>query len=196
MSQPQHQQAPQQLQKPERRTALVYAAAAVAAGLAGAGAAWWRSSGDRPAAAPQAAAGTPAAAFWALSLESPDGAPMAMQQFAGKPLLLNFWATWCPPCVEELPLLSQFQDTHRSRGWQVLGLAVDQPSAVRNWLARSPLTFPVAMAGLGGTDLSKQLGNLTGGLPFSVVLDADGALLHRKAGQLTPEDLAQWAQLA
>lgn len=180
---------------PKRRTALMYGGAALAAGAAGVGAAWWRSDGHAVS-GPKAAAGTPAAAFWALTLESPDGALMAMQQFAGKPLLLNFWATWCPPCVEELPLLSQFQETQRSRGWQVLGLAVDQPSAVRTWLARSPLAFPVAMAGLGGTDLSKQLGNLTGGLPFSVVLGADGALLHRKAGQLTPEDLALWAQLA
>lgn len=181
--------------RPKRRTALVYGGAALAAGLTGMGAAWWR-SGASSATAPKAAAGTPAAAFWALTLDSPDGTPMAMQGFAGKPLLLNFWATWCPPCVEELPLLSQFQETQRSRGWQVLGLAVDQPSAVRAWLARSPLSFPVAMAGLGGTELSKQLGNLTGGLPFSVVLDADGALVHRKAGQLTPEDLALWAQLA
>lgn len=180
---------------PRRRTALLYGGAAVAAGLAGVGAAWWRSAGPS-AAAPRGADGTPAAAFWAMTLESPDGAPMAMQRFAGKPLLLNFWATWCPPCVEELPLLSQFQDAQRSRGWQVVGLAVDQPSAVRNWLARSPLSFPVAMAGLAGTDLSKQLGNLTGGLPFSVVLGADGALVHRKAGQLTAEDLALWAQLA
>ncbi len=180
---------------PKRRTALIYGGAALAAGLAGVGAAWWRSE-ESPATGPRAAAGTPAAAFWALTLESPDGVPMAMQGFSGKPLLLNFWATWCPPCVEELPLLSQFQEAQRSRGWQVLGLAVDQPSAVRTWLARSPLTFPVAMAGLGGTDLSKQLGNSTGGLPFSVVLGADGAVLHRKAGQLTPEDLAAWAQLA
>lgn len=177
---------------PKRRVALLYGGAALAAGASGVGAAWWRSAGSQA----KSAADTPAAAFWALTLESPDGVSMAMQQFAGKPLLLNFWATWCPPCVEELPLLSQFQEAQRSRGWQVLGLAVDQPSAVRTWLARSPLTFPVAMAGLGGTDLSKQLGNLTGGLPFSVVLDADGALLHRKAGQLTPEDLALWAQLA
>ncbi len=180
--------------RPSRRRALMYGGAALAAGLAGLGTAWWRVGG--PAASPSAAAGTPAAAFWALTLDSPQGLPMAMQQFAGKPLLLNFWATWCPPCVEELPLLSSFQDAQRSRGWQVLGLAVDQPSAVRAWLARSPLTFPVAMAGLGGTELSKQLGNLTGGLPFSVVLGADGTLLHRKAGQLTPEDLAVWAQLA
>lgn len=185
---------------PKRRSALIYGGAALAAGAAGVGVAWWRSAGLpthglNGLTMPKGAAGTPAAAFWALTLESPDGAPMAMQQFAGKPLLLNFWATWCPPCVEELPLLSQFQVDQRGRGWQVLGLAVDQPSAVRSWLARSPLTFPVAMAGLAGTDLSKQLGNLTGGLPFSVVLGADGALLHRKTGQLTPEDLALWAQL-
>ncbi len=187
---------PAQLQaSPRRRTALIYGGAALAAGLAGVGAAWWR-SGASPATASGGAAGTPAAAFWALTLDSPDGVPMAMQGFAGKPLLLNFWATWCPPCVEELPLLSQFQEAQRSRGWQVVGLAVDQPSAVRAWLARSPLSFPVAMAGLGGTDLSKQLGNLTGGLPFSVVLGADGALLHSKAGQLTPEDLALWARLS
>lgn len=190
-----------QLSNSRRRTALIYGGAALAAGAAGVGVAWWRSAGIlangvNGVKMPKGAAGTPAAAFWALTLDSPDGVPIAMQQFAGKPLLLNFWATWCPPCVEELPLLSQFQEKQRSRGWQVLGLAVDQPSAVRTWLARSPLTFPVAMAGLGGTDLSKQLGNLTGGLPFSVVLGADGALLHRKAGQLTPEDLALWAQLA
>lgn len=181
---------------PKRRTALLYGSAAVAAGLAGVGAAWWQSTSTPVKKALKGAAGTPAAAFWALTLESPDGVPMAMAQFAGKPLLLNFWATWCPPCVEELPLLSQFQTAQRSRGWQVLGLAVDQPSAVRTWLARSPLTFPVAMAGLAGTDLSKQLGNMTGGLPFSVVLGPDGALLHRKAGQLTSEDLALWAHLA
>lgn len=194
MSQPSNRP-PGLASSPTRRTTLLYGGAALAAGLAGLGAAWWRRGGGS-AKPPKGAAGTPAAAFWALTLDSPDGVPMAMQQFAGKPLLLNFWATWCPPCVEELPLLSQFQEDQRSRGWQVLGLAVDQPSAVRTWLARSPLSFPVAMAGLGGTDLSKQLGNLTGGLPFSVVLGADGALLHRKAGQLTPEDLALWAQLA
>lgn len=184
-----------QSSEPKRRTALLYGGAALLAGATGVGTAWWR-SGGHAAGGPKGAAETSAAAFWALTLDSPEGVPMLMQQFAGKPLLLNFWATWCPPCVEELPLLSQFQEKQRSRGWQVLGLAVDQPSAVRAWLARSPLTFPVAMAGLAGTDLSKQLGNLTGGLPFSVVLGPDGALLHRKAGQLTPEDLALWAQLA
>jgi hypothetical protein len=66
---------------------------------------------------------------------------------------------------------------------------------VRTWLQTRPLNFPVAMAGLGGTELSKSLGNLAGGLPFSVVFGAGGELLHRKIGKVQPEDLAQWLQL-
>ena len=119
-----------------------------------------------------------------------------MASFAGKPLLVNFWATWCPPCIEELPLIDRFYQDHKAKNWQVLGLAVDQPSAVRAWLQRMPLGFPVAMAGFGGTELSKSMGNLTGGLPFTVVFGASGQLLHRKSGKVSAEDLAQWAQLA
>jgi peroxiredoxin len=97
--------------------------------------------------------------------------------------------------VEELPLLNAFYQEHRSRGWQVLGLAVDQPGAVRTFLQRLPLQFPVAMAGLGGTDLAKSLGNATGGLPFTVVVDAKGAIAHRKLGKVSPDDLKQWVQV-
>ena len=76
-----------------------------------------------------------------------------------------------------------------------MGIAVDQPSAVRPFMEKTPLTFPVAMAGLGGTELSRSLGNLGGGLPFTVLFAADGRILHRKIGQLTPENLRQWSQL-
>ena len=78
---------------------------------------------------------------------------------------------------------------------QIVGLAVDQPSAVRTWLKTRPLNFPVGMAGLGGTELSKSLGNLSGSLPFTVVFGASGQLLHRKIGKVLPEELVQWTQL-
>lgn len=91
-------------------------------------------------------------------------------------------------------MLNAFYQERRSTGWQVLGLAIDQPSAVRQFLQKLPLDFPVALAGLGGTDLSRQLGNTNGGLPFTVVFDSRGDVAQRKIGQVKPEDLAAWQQ--
>lgn len=173
------------------------AGTAAAAVVAGAGVAWWRQSGGQ-AEAPLAAASPPTAAeaaVWALALETPAGSPIALRDFQGKPLLLNFWATWCPPCIEELPLLNSFYSENKSKGWQVLGLAVDQKAPVNTFLSRLPLAFPVAMAGMGGVELSKSLGNLVGGLPFTVVFGAAGTVLHRKMGRVSPQDLSGWAKL-
>ena len=175
----------------ERRN-LLYMGAAAAAGLAGVGAAWLKFEPQKLTPMQTSAAEN---ALWALSFDTPDGQPQPMSNFRGKPLLLNFWATWCPPCVEELPLLDAFYQAHKDKGWQVLGLAVDQPSAVRKWLQAKPLRFAVGMAGLNGTELSKSLGNLAGGLPFTAIFGASGALLHRKTGMVTPKDLEQWIQL-
>ena len=179
-----------------RRSFLVGGLAA-AAGLAGVGAAWWTSRSRTGSANADGDTGIDAAsnALWHLSFDTPDGKALAMRTLRGKPLLVNFWATWCPPCVEELPLLDHFYQENKGKNWQVLGLAVDQPSAVSKWLQAKPLSFPVGMAGFGGTELSKSLGNLAGSLPFSAVFSATGALLQRKTGKLTPEDLALWVQL-
>ena len=179
----------------ERRN-LIILGAATAAGAAGVGTAWLKQPPQPTAMKPlqgqtNAAADPP----WALSFDTPDGQALPMRPFLGKPLLLNFWATWCPPCVEELPLLDAFYQQQKANGWQVLGLAVDQPSAVRKWLLAKPLSFPVGMAGLDGTELSKSLGNLTGGLPFTTVFGAAGSVLHRKTGKVSNDDLAQWARL-
>ena len=171
-----------------RRHGLM-AAVAIGAGLAGGGWAWWR---HRPVpAAPSALQG-----LWSQSWQDPAGGTLAMAAFQGRPLLINFWATWCPPCVEELPMLDAFYRAHASQGWQVLGLAVDQPSAVREFLRRRPLAFPVGLAGLGGTELSRDLGNPQGGLPFSVLIGSQSQLLERKVGQLKSDDLQRWRQLA
>ena len=168
------------------RRGLLLAAAGVA-GAAGAGLAWWRYQ-------PHGSAGDPAPeGFWGLSLKTPEGAALDVAQFQGKPLLLNFWATWCPPCVEELPLLDAFYRENSAKGWQVLGVAIDRVEAVQVFLRKTSVTFPVAMAGLGGTELGRTFGNQAGGLPFTVVLGADGTVAHRKMGQITHQDLATWA---
>ena len=171
----------------DRRT-LLTGAAAVTACVAGAGVAWWRLR-------PQDAQSPAVAAFWASQFEGPDGRVVEMRSFLGRPLLLNFWATWCPPCVEELPLLNAFHARQQTRGWGVVGLAVDQPAAVRQFLGRLPLAFPVGVAGFAGTDISRGLGNLGGSLPFSVVFDRQGAVVHQKVGKVSEADLAQWADL-
>ena len=157
----------------------------VAAAAAASGAGVWRWSSNRD----------PTAALWGMRFPRPDGSALVMAAFRGKPLLLNFWATWCPPCVKELPLIDRFHSEQRLRGWQVVGLAVDQQAPVSSFLQRQPVGFHVGLAGLEGVELSRTLGNAGGGLPFTVVFDAKGQVMQHKLGTLQQEDLDRWAHL-
>jgi thiol-disulfide isomerase/thioredoxin len=167
---------------------LLVAGVGAAALAAGAGFAWWRSGSGQPA--------DRADALWPLSFQTPQGTELAMRKLRGQPMLLNFWATWCPPCVEEMPLLDAFYRQNSAKGWIVLGLAIDQPSAVRTFLQRTPVSYPIGLAGLEGTDLGRALGNKVGGLPFSVVIGADGGVRQRRMGQVSEADLRAWSRLA
>ena len=169
----------------ENRRKLLVGGVAAAAAAAGGGLAWWRLH-------PAPVADAAAAQLLAQTFESPAGIPLRMADYRGRHLVVNFWATWCPPCVEEMPLLDRFFRENAVSGWQVVGLAIDQPSAVRQFIARTMVTFPIGFAGLDGTELGKALGNQTGGLPFTVVLAPDGSIRQRKMGQLSAAELAQW----
>lgn len=129
--------------------------------------------------------------FWARRFPGLNGTELAVAGWRGRPLLVNFWATWCPPCVKELPEINQFYGEAKSRGWQVLGLAVDQAEPVQAFLKKTPLDFAVALAGPQGLGLVRELGNPAGGLPFSVVFDETGEISWRRLGVSRLEDLRQ-----
>lgn len=178
----------------ERR--LLVGAAVGSALAAVAGVAWWRyQTAAKLEDAVPAAAAPELASFWATPWVDPAGKPLHIQQYQGKPLLINFWATWCPPCVEELPMLNAFYLQNKAKGWQVLGLAIDRVEMVQRFLHQNPIDFPVAMAGLGGAELGRSLGNVSGGLPFTVVVDSAGAIAQRKLGRVSADNLQQWAGL-
>jgi len=173
-----------------KRRHWMWGGVAVAAGLAGAG---WRGwSENRKLAAQDAATG----GLWQMSFAAPDeGQPeVVMQSFRGQPLLLNFWGSWCPPCVLEMPDLDRFAKSHATQGWRVLGLAVDNPKAVREFLTRAPVSYTIGLAGFEGAELTRRLGNSQGGLPYTVAFNAMGDIVHRKAGQTHLEELQQWAR--
>jgi len=170
--------------QPRRRWLQVAAVAGVAGAAAAAGLVWQQQR------ASQAPAGPP----WTERFPTPDGGELVMASLHGRPLVLNFWATWCPPCIKELPDLDRFHQAWGPKGWQVVGLAVDNLRAVKEFLQRQPLGFAVGMAGLEGTTLSRQLGNEQGALPFTAVFDAKGAVVQRKLGQTTYDELVRWAQ--
>lgn len=133
-----------------------------------------------------------AAALWSARFERPAGGELVLADWRGKPLLLNFWASWCTPCVQEMPALDRFQ--REFAGWQVLGLAVDTPAPVRAFLQKQPVGFAIGMAGLSGTDLARQLGNTQGGLPFSVAFGLDGEPVWHKLGATTLDELREMAR--
>ncbi len=192
-----------------RRTALILAG--VSAAAAGAG---WRLSRPGATVAAQAPAAVPTpdsitaattasaplgadalpADFWLQAFDRPEGGQIALASLRGKPLLVNFWATWCPPCVKEMPELDRFHQAFAPKGWAVLGLAIDGPTPVREFLAKVRVGFTLGLAGLNGTELAQGMGNDAGGLPFTVMISPQGQILHRKLGATHFDELAGWAR--
>jgi thiol-disulfide isomerase/thioredoxin len=130
--------------------------------------------------------------LWGQRFPRPEGGELVMTDLRGRPLLVNFWATWCPPCVKELPEIDRFWKSHMQKV-AVVGLAIDSLEPVRAFLQKQPLSFAIGLAGMPGTAVARSLGNAKGVLPFTVLLDAKGAVLQRKLGETTLAELEGWA---
>ncbi|MBN8717489.1 MAG: TlpA family protein disulfide reductase [Stenotrophomonas sp.] len=114
--------------------------------------------------------------------------------WAGRPTLVNLWATWCGPCLKEMPDLQAFARTQGDRGVQVVGIALDEAAAVRAFLPAHGITYPVLIDAPGPADAGVRLGNPAGVLPFSALVSADGRLLKTRIGPFADAaDIAAWA---
>ena len=116
--------------------------------------------------------------------------------WAGRPLLINIWASWCGPCIEEMPELQRFARTQGAEGVQVVGIALDEPDAVRDFLKRVPVDYPILIDAPGPADAGVRLGNLKGVLPYSVLIGADGRLLARRVGPFVHGELEDFTAVA
>ena len=113
--------------------------------------------------------------------------------YAGRPLLINVWASWCGPCIEEMPELDRFARSQGAQGVQVLGLALDTPESIREFLGHVPVAYPILVDTPGPADASVWLGNRKGVLPYSVLVGADGRVLKQKVGPFVAGEIQGWA---
>lgn len=114
--------------------------------------------------------------------------------YAGRPLLINVWASWCGPCVKEMPELQRFHAQQGANGTQVVGIALDDAAAVRDFLQRVPVDYPILVDAAGPADAGVRLGNPKGVLPYSVLLSADGTLLKQRIGPFADGEIDDWAR--
>ena len=166
--------------KAGRRQALLLGAAGIAAATAGflAGPALLRLGG-----------GGEGEALRSASFVDLNGKMRRLAEWRGKVLVCNFWATWCAPCREEIPLLLEMRRKYGLGGVEIVGIAIDNAAKVRQFSASFSISYPVLLAEADGLDLMRRLGNSSGGLPYTVIADREGGLVHHKLGALKQPEL-------
>jgi thiol-disulfide isomerase/thioredoxin len=134
--------------------------------------------------------------FYAQAFNTSKKEPINFEQFRGKLVLVNFWAPWCPPCVQEMPDLSRIQTEYAERGVQVLGIGLDTPEHISQFEKDNPVRYVLFNAASGGAELAKRFGNERGVLPFSVLIAANGEILETHAGKIEYITLKKWLEAA
>ena len=120
--------------------------------------------------------------FFAAKLPNENGINQSLSQYKGKIIVLNFWATWCPPCREEMPELSQLQQEYQNKNVVVLGIAVDEVSLVKAFTQATPVSYPLVADENTGMGLAITLGNDQGVLPYTVIIDTNGKVIQTLLG--------------
>ena len=132
-----------------------------------------------------------AQAIFAASLPDAQGSPHALGQYRGKVVVVNFWATWCAPCIEEMPGFVRLQDKYRDRGVVFVGVAIDDPDAVAPFMRKLGINYPVLTAEAAGFELLKAAGDSKGVMPYTLVIDRNGAVAQTRSGIFRESELDQ-----
>ena len=128
--------------------------------------------------------------LYGQALNDLAGKPQPLAQWKGKPLLVNFWASWCAPCVQEMPELSELAAKDGGKHFNVIGIGIDSPSNLVEFTKKVKISYPLYVGGMGGTDMARALGNANGGLPNTVLNGADGQDVKSYLGRLKFDQLA------
>jgi len=138
---------------------------------------------------PQAPESSPIDILLAKSMTDANGRPQNLSQWKNKGLIVNFWATWCAPCVQEMPELSALQPEISPANIQIIGIGIDSAVNIAEFAAKYKITYPLYVGGLDASELSRQLGNQAGGLPFTLLIGRDGTVKKTYLGRLKMEEL-------
>ncbi len=122
--------------------------------------------------------------LWQLDFPDQKGQRQALSQWRGQVLVLNFWASWCAPCREEMPDFDALRAQYRAKGVEFVGIAIDNPASVARFLQQQPVTYPILVGEGAAHTLARQLGNPSGALPYTIVLDREGRQVLSHLGRL------------
>jgi thiol-disulfide isomerase/thioredoxin len=122
------------------------------------------------------------------------GTSRSLEQWRGSVLVVNYWATWCAPCREEIPVFVRLQERYGSRGLQFVGIAIDQPDQVAAFAREFRINYPLLLGGAEAIELLRQVGNRAGVLPYTLVIDRKGNLVNRESGGLKEARLERLIQ--
>lgn len=124
-----------------------------------------------------------------FSLPDLDGKAHSISEWDGKVLLVNFWATWCPPCRKEMPAFVELKEKYGDQGFEIVGVAIDNPTAIRKFAGEIGVNYPLLHGQADAMEIVKSYGNGIGALPYSLLLDRDGKVQMTRAGELYKEEL-------